>query len=223
MMFWSLIGGMTLLALAFVIVPLAQPGVERRPVLIGGLVVMIPLVAVLAYQQLGTPAAATQAWTAMPSGASGKSMTDMDLGQLADRLAEKLRNQPDNAEGWALLARTYVEIKRHKESLAAFEKATLLLPGDPDLLADYADALAMSNGGKFDRKCAGLVEQALKLDPLHSKSLMLKATMAFHDKDYPAAIAAWEKILTIPGLDTNTASQSAGSIAETKRLMASGK
>jgi len=140
MMLWSLIGGMTLLALAFVIVPLAQPGVERRPVLIGGLVMMIPLVAVLVYQQLGTPAAATQARAVMPLGALGKFMMDMDLGQLADRLAEKLRNQPDNAEGWALLARTYVEIKRHKESLAAFEKATLLLPGDPDLLADYADA-----------------------------------------------------------------------------------
>lgn len=231
MMFWILVGVMTLLALAFVIVPVVRPDMGRKPLLIGGLVVMIPLVAVLAYQKLGTPTAATQAPPAMPPMQAGamppghpdKAMMNMDLGQLADKLAEKLKNQPDNAEGWALLARTYVEVKRHKESLPAFEKAASLLPKDPNLLADYADALAMSNGGKFDKKCEDLVEQALKLDPLHIKSLMLKATMAFNGKDYPTAIAAWEKILTIPGLDAETTKQSTGSIAEAKRLMAGGK
>ncbi len=230
MIFWILVGVMTILALAFVVVPIVKPGMGRKPLLIGGLAVVIPLVAVLAYQKLGTPTAATQAPMmppmqagAMPPGHPDKAVMNMDLGQLADKLAEKLKNQPDNAEGWALLARTYVEVKRHKESLPAFEKAASLLPKDPNLLADYADALAMSNGGKFDQKCSDLVEQALKLEPLHVKSLMLKATMAFNGKDYPTAIAAWEKILTVPGLDAETTKQSTGSIAEARRLMAGGK
>lgn len=231
MTFWILAGVMSVLALAFVLVPIVKPGMGRKPLLIGGLAVVIPLVAVLAYQQLGTPAAVTQTPMpmppmpsgAMPPGHPDKAVMNMDLGQLADKLAEKLKTQPDNADGWALLARTYVEVKRHKESLPAFEKAAALLPRDPHLLADYADALAMSNGGKFDKKSQELVEQALKLDPLNVKALMLKATVAFNGKDYPTAIAAWEKILTVPGLDAETTKQSKGSIEEAKRLMAPGK
>jgi len=232
MTFWILAGVMSVLALAFVLVPIVKPGMGRKPLLIGGLAVVIPLAAVLAYQQLGTPAAVTQmpmppmppmTSGAMPPGHPDKGMMNMDLGQLADKLAEKLKTQPDNADGWALLARTYVEVKRHKESLPAFEKAAALLPRDPHLLADYADALAMSNGGKFDKKSQELVEQALKLDPLNVKALMLKATVAFNGKDYPTAIAAWEKILTVPGLDAETTKQSRGSIEEAKRLMAPGK
>jgi cytochrome c-type biogenesis protein CcmH len=231
MIFWILVGVMTVLALAFVVVPIIKPGMGRKPLLIGGLAVIIPLAAVLAYQKLGTPEAATTPVMpmppmpagAMPAGHPDKAMMNMDLGQLADKLAEKLKNQPDNAEGWALLARTYVEVKRHKESLPAFEKAASLLPKDPNLLADYADALAMSNGGKFDKKCEDLIAQALKLDPMHVKALMLKATMAFNGKDYPTAIAAWEKILTVPGLDAEKVKESKGSIEEARRLMAGGK
>ncbi len=232
MTFWILIGVMTLLALAFVLMPIIKPGIGRKPLLIGGLAVVVPLAAVLVYQKLGTPTAATQPAMpipppmqagGMPAGHPDKAVMNMDLGQLADKLAEKLKTQPDNAEGWALLARTYVEVKRHKESLPAFEKAASLLPKDPHLLADYADALAMSNDGKFDRKCEDLIAQALKLDPLHVKSLMLKATMAFNGKDYPTAIAAWEKILTVPGLDAETTKQSTGSIAEARRMMAGGQ
>lgn len=230
MTFWILAGVMSVLALAFVLVPIIKPGMGRKPLLIGGLAIVIPLVAVLAYQKLGTPMAATQAPAmppmqagAMPSGHPDKAVMNMDLGQLADKLAEKLKTQPDNAEGWALLARTYVEVKRHKESLPAFEKASSLLPKDPHLLADYADALAMSNAGKFDKKSEDLVEQALKLDPLHVKALMLKATMAFNGKDYPAAISAWEKILTVPGLDAERVKESKGSIEEARRMMATGK
>lgn len=232
MTFWIVAGVMSVLALAFVLVPIVKPGMGRKPLLIGGLAVVIPLVAVLIYQKLGTPDAEKQLSMPvppMPSGAmppghpADKAMMNMDLGQLADKLAEKLKTQPDNADGWALLARTYVEVKRHKESLPAFEKAAALLPRDPHLLADYADALAMSNGGKFDKKSQELVEQALKLDPLNVKALMLKATVAFNGKDYPTAIAAWEKILTVPGLDAETTKQSKGSIEEAQRLMASSK
>lgn len=233
MTFWILAGVMSLLALGFVLVPILKPGMGRKPLLIGALAVVIPLAAVLAYQQLGSPSAATppamqpampsmQAG-AMPPGHPDKSMMNMDLGQLADRLAEKLKNQPDNAEGWALLARTYVEVKRHKEALPAFEKAASLLPKDPHLLADFADALAMSNGGKFDKKCEDLVNQALKLDPNHVKALMLRATMAFNAKRYADAIAAWEKILAVPGIDAERTKESRGGIEEARRLMAAGK
>lgn len=230
MMFWILVGLMSALALAFVVLPMIKPGVGRKPLLMIALVVGVPLAAVVAYQKLGTPAAVTtpampmppmQA-AAMPGGHPDKKMMNMDLGQLADRLAAKLKSNPNNPEGWALLARTYVEVKRYKESIPAFEKASTLIPKDPQLLADYADALAMSNGG-FDQKSEALVDQALAIDPGHVKALMLKATGAFNRKDYQAAIKAWEKILTTPGLDAERTKEARGSIDEARRLMSAGK
>lgn len=229
MTFWILVGLMSVLALAFVLLPIVKPGVGRKPLLIIGLAVAVPLAAVLGYQKLGTPTAATQPVMpmppmqagAMPAGHPSKAM-NMDLGQLADKLAEKLKATPDNAEGWALLARTYVEIKRYKDALPAFEKASAMLPKDPHLLADYADALAMSNGG-FDKKSEDLVDQALVLDPNHVKALMLKATITFNRKDYPKAIENWEKLLKIPGLDAERTKEATGSIAEARHMMSAGK
>lgn len=230
MMFWILVGLMSVLALAFVLLPIVRPGMGRKPLLIVGLVVGVPLAAVLGYQKLGTPTAATQPvapmpppmQAGMPAGHPDQKVMNMDLGQLADKLAEKLKASPDNPDGWALLARTYVEIKRYKESLPAFEKATALLPKDPHLLADYADALAMSNGG-FNQKSENLVDQALLLDPSHVKALMLKATIAFNRKEFPKAIEQWEKLLKIPGLDAERTKQATGSIAEARRMMGTGQ
>lgn len=233
MMFWILVGLMSLLALAFVLLPILKPGMGRKPLLIAALVIGVPLAAVVGYQKLGSPTAATtpEAMPAMPPAMQGGAMPpghpdqkvmNMDLGQLADKLAEKLKANPDNPEGWALLARTYVETKRYKESLPAFEKATSLIPKDPHLLTDYADALAMSNGG-FDKKSEALIDQALALDPNHLKALMLRATVDFNRKDYAKAIASWEKVLKIPGLDAERTKQATGSIAEARHMMSAGK
>jgi cytochrome c-type biogenesis protein CcmH len=222
MTFWILVGVMTLLALAFVLAPLVKPGVRRKPLLIGGLVVVITLVAVLTYQKLGTPTAAAQLAMPMPPDHPDKAMMNMDLGQLADKLAEKLKTQPENAEGWALLARTYAEVGRYKDSMSAFEKAVVLLPKDPDLMADYADVLALNNGGQFGEKAESMVDQALTIDPSHTKALLLKGTINFDRKDYAKAIESWEKVLKVPGLDAEHAKQIAANIAEAKRLLGAG-
>ena len=230
MIFWALLVAMVLLALAFVVVPVLKPEIGRKPLLIGGVVVLIPLIAVALYQKIGTPTVATSApmpnmppmQGAMPPGHPDNPMMKMDLGQLADKLAEKLKNQPDNADGWALLARTYVEVKRHKDSIPAFEHAISLLPKDARLLADYADALAVANGGVFDQKSHQLIDQALAIDPVNVKALMLKATVDFNAKNYGQAITSWKKILTVPGLDAETTKEAQGSIQEATRLMAAG-
>lgn len=231
MMLWILLGVMTCFALAFVLLPVIKPGMARKPLLIAGGVVILPLAAILIYQKIGAPVAATQPPMAMPpmqqgmpSGhPGGNAMMNMDLGKLADKLAEKLKSQPDNADGWALLARTYVELKRHKESLPAFEKAMALVPKDPQLMVDYADALAVANGGKFDKQSQDLIDKALAADPANVKALMLKATIDFNAKNYSKAVESWEKILKVPGISEETTKEARGSIDEARKLMNQGK
>lgn len=234
MMFWILIGVMSVVAIMFVVTPIVKPNIGRKPIVIVSLMLIVPVVAISLYQKNGSPNASNQLImpratisSSMPSNMSGAmslnhpttGVMNMDLDKLADKLAEKLKANPDNPQGWALLARTYVELKKHQESLSAFEHATSLLPKDASLMADYADALAMSNQGKFDKKSQELVDQALKLDPMHVKALMLKATIAFNRKDYAVAIESWKKLLTVQGLDAETTKQATGSIEEAQHMM----
>jgi len=228
MTFWLLAAFLSLVALAFVLLPILKPKLGNKKVIVFAVVVGIPLIAVLAYQKIGHPDIAVQPSLAsmpaapsssMPPGHPSANAMNMDLSQLAAKLAEKLEKNPDHPDGWALLARTYVELKRHKDALPAFEKALSVMDKDPDLLADYADAIAMTNNGVFDQKSIVLVDKALAVNPHHVKSLMLKATIAFNHKEYKVAIESWEKILKTPDLDPETSKQASGSIEEAKRMM----
>ncbi|MDO9282989.1 MAG: tetratricopeptide repeat protein [Methylotenera sp.] len=210
--------------IGILLVPIVKPGIGRKPLLIVGLLIGIPLAAVLIYQKLGVPTAAIQpdflaTQEAMPAGHIDVNIMNMDFAKMADGLAQKLKANPDNADGWILLARTYVKLQRYEEALQAFERASALRPKDPQLMADYADALATSNQGQFDQKSEDLVNQALAIDPVHAKALMLKGTIDFVRQDYQQAIVSWEKLLAEPELDAETAEQLRGSVAEAQHRM----
>jgi cytochrome c-type biogenesis protein CcmH len=78
--------------------------------------------------------------------------------QIVGRLAARLREKPDDPEGWYLLGRSYYVMGRFAESAAAFEKAVKLQVEDATLYADYADALAMSQDRRVDDKVLALVD-----------------------------------------------------------------
>jgi cytochrome c-type biogenesis protein CcmH len=193
-----------------------------------GILLLVPILASLIYWKAGNPdvPSVSKPSMPMPSANMGATASPMgeghemsDLGAMAQKLADKLAKNPDNAEGWALLAHTYVEIKQHKDAVGAFEKATHMITNDPQLFADYADALAVTTGGQFDEKANQLVEKALKIDPNHPKALLLAGTIAFKNADYKKAIGIWEHLQPIIAKDDAALEQDvANNIAEAKAL-----
>jgi len=173
---------------------------DRRLAII--LLVLLPPVAFLLYFTLGNPASIMIPATS-PIGSQDNSTVNIsadhknsagDIEQLLNALKSKLEKTPDDGAGWALLARSYVELRQHPDAVNAYEKAVKATPNDPQLLADYADALAVVNGHNLEGKPEELVKQALKLDSHHTKSLMLAASAAFNRKDYKQAIVFWERL-----------------------------
>ncbi len=170
---------------------------DRR--LAAALLVLLPLTSIVIYNKIGSPASVTipaeapnvQPVAAAQSTAEHNAMAG-DIEPLLNSLKSKLEKSPGDGSGWALLARSYVELRRHAEAVPAYEKAVKAIPDDPQLLADYADALAVVNGHNLAGKPEELANQALKLDPHHTKALLLAATAAFNRKDYKLAIAHWE-------------------------------
>ncbi len=193
-----------------------------------GVLLLVPILASVIYWKEGNPDAPSINKPSMPMppinmGTTTPPMDEGhemgDLGAMAQRLADKLEKNPENADGWALLAHSYVELKQHKDAVGAFEKAVNLIPNDPQLFADYADALAVTTGGQFDEKANELVEKALKLDPSHPKALLLAGTIAFKNADYKKAIGIWEHLQPlISKEDAALASDVAANIAEAKSL-----
>lgn len=179
--------------------------------------VAVPIVAALTYGLLGDPAAfdprAQKAAETSPHQLSG---ADMD--KLAAQLAERLKSEPDNANGWAMLARTYYQQRKFPEAADAYKKLVALVPDDADVLADYADALAMSKGRNLAGEPMELVRKALAISPTQWKALAMAGTEAFDRQDYKAAVGYWERLrASLPG-ESPIAQQISNSIAEARKL-----
>jgi cytochrome c-type biogenesis protein CcmH len=177
----------------------------------------IPIAALLLYVVLGNhDAFAPSAVRSANSGADHE-VTPQQVEAMAAKLAAKLEKEPDNVDGWVMLARTYYALKRHADAVRAFDRAVALLPENAELLADYADSVAASQGG-LRGKALDLVERALKADPTHWKALALAGTAAFERKEYKQAVVYWERMKATVPPGSPIAGSIDSSIAEAREL-----
>lgn len=156
----------------------------------------------------------------MPGGAQKPphATSQEQIASMADQLAERMKGTPNDAEGWAMLARSYSVLGRHPEALVAYEKAVQLRQDDPNLLADYADSLAVKNGRQLAGEPMKWVQAALKIDPQTPKALALAGTHAFDQKDYAGAVRYWELLLATAPADNNFVQQVRSGLAEARQL-----
>ena len=166
--------------------PVADTGITSRWTLVA-LAVGLPVAAIALYALLGNPAGLDPM--------ARRDLTRADVDRMVTTLAAKLENEPDNLQGWAMLARSYKALHRPEEAKRAFDKAWSLVETDAQLLSDYADLLASSNGGNLTGRPEELVNQALKIDPDHMQSLWLAGTAAFNRGDFGLAVEHWDRAL----------------------------
>lgn len=154
------------------------------------LLVLLPLAALAAYAVLGNPRAIDPANTAPQ-----KQMTAADIEGMVAKLAARMQQNPDDMNGWLMLARSYKMLGRYAESVEAYSKAEPVIEKDPELLASYAETLAMASGKGLSGKARELIDKALKLDPQHGHTLFLAGAAAMEAGDAKNGIAYWEALL----------------------------
>jgi len=190
----------------------APVGGVKTAIVIGA---AIPVLAGLLYVKLGAPDAFSPLATTQQD---QHQLSGAQIDEMTTKLAARLEKEPDNVDGWVMLARTYYSQRKFQEAAGAYEKLTALLPNEPDLYADYADALAMAQGRQLAGKPMELVKKALALDPNQWKALAMAGTDAFERKDYKAAVAYWEKLRDTSGSDSPIGKQIQASIDEARQL-----
>jgi len=191
-----------------------EPARHRAPLAAAITVgLLVPLAAALGYWQLGSPGAMSAAATDTTHGVSADQM-----GALIERLSARMQQTPDDAEGWMLLGRSHSALQQYDRAAQAYAKASRLSPKDADLLADYADTLAMAQGRKLEGEPFAIVKRALQIDPQHLKALALAGSAEFERGNFSAAIDYWERVLKAAPPQSEFARLVADSVAEARAL-----
>src|SRR5438067_4617110 len=130
-------------------------------------------------------------------------MSQAQVAANVDKLAARLKQNPNDPQGWTMLARSYIMLERFSDAASAYEKLTALSANDADAWADYAEALALANGQDLAGKPTEAINRALQINPKHQKALDLSGSAAYQAGDYNKAIEQWQKLLKLlpPGSD----------------------
>lgn len=177
----------------------------------GAFVILLPLLAVVVYRVVGTPAALNpavmQAQTGQPHESSERAIAALE---------QRLAAQPDDVQGWVLLGRSYGQLERFDEAAAAYRKAVILDGDNPDLLIEYANVLAITRGRDLTGEPEQLIHHALDLNPDHLGALTFAGLVAFQRDDVPQALQYWHHLVALLPEDSDGRKRIEALIARTE-------
>lgn len=189
---------------------------QRRLALL--LAIGLPAAAAAIYLQIGRPDVLTMPPALLQAAATptDHGPSEEDIPAMVERLAERLRTQPEDIDGWHMLARSYSAMNRYADAAQAYAHLATLLPQDAGVLADYADALGTAQDGKLAGEPERLIERALAIDPQQPKALALAGSAAFAKGDFARAEQRWSAVLALIPADSEFATSTRAGIAEAR-------
>tara|TARA_R110002073_G_scaffold37621_6_gene108401 strand:- start:14817 stop:16106 length:1290 start_codon:yes stop_codon:yes gene_type:complete len=156
---------------------------------------LVPIFAFIAYSDLGL------SWGAINDVALAESLRadsphDQNaMGENVEKLAERLKSQPENHEGWYMLGRSYLNLGRYEESAEAFAHLLETFTEDHSLFAFYAEALYMADDRSVTPRVSAAIEKTLALNPHDITMLEIKALGAYQRGELRVAIGLFQKAL----------------------------
>ncbi len=139
----------------------------------------------------GKPAAERKPPTAAAAPAAPR---DDDMAGLVDRLAEKLRRNPDDARGWVLLARAHAALERPGEAARAYARAAALLPDDAGVRARYGEVLMAASQGRINAAARLAFVEALRRNAREPRARFYMGLAALQEGDRAGALARWRAL-----------------------------
>ncbi len=171
---------------------------ERRTILIA-LVLLIPLASFGAYIQIGSPGTPDYPYAARTD-ISDVVQSAQGMGDMLKGLETRVASNPDDVEGWAMLARTYQVLERHADSAAAFLRL-YNLTGDGRARSEYAEASILANDTVVDLAMIELLAQILRADPLDPKARFYFGVGVAQQGDLVGAIQVWTDLVHLSPAD----------------------
>lgn len=159
----------------------------RRAGLTAILAVLVPFTALGLYLSLGAPDLPDE-----PRAARQQNLDDMDA--LVEKLAARVNAEPDNPQGWALLARSYRQLGRFPEALDAYRRLMTLIPNDAAAFAELGELYAAVAGGVINAEAHAAFVAALRQDRSEPRAQFYLGLEQAQTGGAENAIAIWRAL-----------------------------
>lgn len=160
-----------------------------------GLVIAVPALAVGSYLFLGTPGAPSQPFAERRTTADADTQSTPALTEMADRLAARLANEPNDLDGWLLLARTYGALGRFAEAARVYGQAMEKGFDGAELHAAQGEALTAAADGTVTPEARQAFAAALERDPAEPRARYYGGMAMAQDGRLREAVTVWSALL----------------------------
>ncbi len=121
---------------------------------------------------------------------------------MVERLAAKMKEKPENLEGWIRLANAYGVLGKYAEARTAWAEASKRAPSRLDVQLDYAGALIQGRtrpelAANLPAEFPEAVKRIRTLDPENPLGLFYAGMVARAEGRPDEAKALWEKVLAL--------------------------
>jgi len=175
------------------------------------LAVFIPVLAISLYIAVGSPGALDFVDT--QSAGTDEAFTPEKLADMAVELNKRLVQEPNNADGWVMLARVERSLSHFEVAEKALSKALSLSDND-DVQIERAEVLAQINHGSFKGEPWAIIQKVLKANPDQGNALLLAGSAAFTENRYTDALKYWQKVQRLVAPSSADAAALAEAIAK---------
>jgi cytochrome c-type biogenesis protein CcmH len=188
-MLWLALGLMSFAGVVFAVWPFLRDN-SRNFTVVGGAVLFVVASSAGLYATLGSPGLKNERPT--HGGDVGA-----DMIEVVEGLAKRLEENPDDANGWRMLGRSYMSLNNYPKAIAAFERVVELEDGrNAQGLVELGEALVAAEGGQvMPPRAMSLFENALAVQPNSQAALFWSGLGAFNRGDTDAAADRWERLL----------------------------
>ena len=118
-----------------------------------------------------------------------------NLEALVARVEARLREHPEEGEGWDVVAPVYMGWQRYQDAADAYGRAIRLRGPSAKRLSGQGQALVLANNGVVSDEARTALERAVALDQSLTEPRILIAVAKEQDGQFAAAIEDWRAIL----------------------------
>ncbi len=164
-----------------------------------GLAAAVGIAATLLYSTLGRPELASVAPVPEVAAASADTAANpaaaTEVAAMVAKLEARMKDHPQDAEGWRMLGWSYFQTQRFAESADAYGRAVKLAPSAPGNASAYGEALVQAAGGIVKPDARLQFAAAVALDKTDARARYFLGLAKEQAGDPKAAVADWLALL----------------------------
>ncbi len=160
-------------------------------VLVAMVGIAVPAGALALYMLLGQPGQPDQPFAER---AAPTASVPPEIAEMVGKLAQRLEQDPNNPQGWIMLARSYQMMERHADATDAYRRAIALGPQNAEVYSGFGEALMQANGGAVVPEAAQAFGQALAVDASNPRARFFLGVARIQQGDLTGGLAIWRDL-----------------------------